>query len=159
MTVCHYMKQFPCFHITYLSHHHKQKCILTYIPVIRCKDILRTLIEDCIQSQLIVPRCLCHIKCHGICTWIQIHLMKILMHVNIGHNSAAERIIFQIIDHSVYLIHHSFLILMFHTKLISICLADRTALICPAVPDMAVKIMNIVGFLLPDPKYLIHSTL
>ena len=54
---------------------------------------------------------------------------------------------------------HSFFVLMFHAKLIPICLTDRTTLICPAVPDMAVKIMDIVGFLLPDPEDLIHGTL
>ena len=81
------------------------------------------------------------------------------MHINIGHNSSAERIIFQIIDHSVYLIHHSFFILMFHTQLIAVGFSDGAVLICPAVPDMAVKVMDIVGFLLPDPEDLIHGTL
>ena len=159
MTVSHHMKQFSCLHITYLSHHHKQKGILAYIPVICCKNILGTLIEDCIQSQLITSRCLCHIKGHRICTGVQIHFMEILMHINICHDPAAEGIILQIIDYPVHLIHHAFLILMLHTKLVSISLPNGTLLICPAVPDMAVKIMDIIGFLLPDPEDFIHSTL
>ena len=41
--------------------------------------------------------------------------MKILVHVNICHNAAAERIMFQIINHAVNLIHHAFFILMFYS--------------------------------------------
>ena len=159
MAVSNHMKQFSCLHITYLCDHHKQNCILADIPVICCKNILRTLIEDCIQCQFLISRCLSYIKCHRVCTWIQVHLVKILMHINICHNSTAEWIVFQIIDNSVYLIHHAFFILMFHSKLISVCFTDRTIFICPAIPDMAVKIMDVIGFLLPDPENLIHSTL
>ena len=83
--------------------------------------------------------------------------MKILMYINISHNTTAIRIILKIIKNPVNLIHHSFPVLMFHTQLITICLTDRTIFICPAIPDMAVKIMDVIRFLLPDPQNLIHG--
>ena len=85
--------------------------------------------------------------------------MKILMYINIGHDPSAVRIVLKIKKNPVHLIHHSLFILMFHTQLIAVGFSDGAVLICPAVPDMAVKIMDIVGFLLPDPQNLIHGTL
>ena len=73
--------------------------------------------------------------------------MKILMYINIGHDPSAVRIVLKIKKYPVHLIHHSFFILMFHTQLIAVGFSDGAVLICPAVPDMAVKIMDIVGFL------------
>ena len=87
------------------------------------------------------------------------HLMQIRMHINICHNTTAVRIVFQIIDHAVYLIHHAFLILMLYAHLISICFSDGTGLIRPFVPHMTVKIIDIVRFLLPDPEHLICTAL
>ena len=81
------------------------------------------------------------------------------MYINIGHDPSAVRIVLKIKKNYVYLIHHSLFILMLHTQLITVGFSDGTVLIGPAVPDMAVKIMDIVGFLLPDPEDLIHGTL
>ena len=85
--------------------------------------------------------------------------MQILMYIHIGHNTTAVWIILQIIDYTVNLIHHTFLVLMLHTKLISVRFANRTILICPAVPDMRMQIMDIVRLLLPDPEHLIRTAL
>ena len=46
---------------------------------------------------------------------------------------------------------------MFHTQLIAISFSNRAILVSPAIPDVTVKIMNIIGFLLPDPEDLIHG--
>ena len=70
--------------------------------------------------------------------------MQILMYINIGHDTSAEWVVFQIIDYSVHLIHHAFFILMSDTHLIAVCFPDRAILISPLIPDMAVKIMDIV---------------
>ena len=159
MTVCNYMNKLPCFHITGLRDHHQKKRILAHIPVICRQNILRSLIQNSIQDQFVFSRFFGHIKCHGIGTWVKIHFMKILMYINIGHDPSAVRIVLKIKKYPVHLIHHSFFILMFHTQLIAVGFSDGAVLICPAVPDMAVKIMDIVGFLLPDPQNLIHGTL
>ena len=47
---------------------------------------------------------------------------------------------FQIIDHTIYLIHHSFFVLVFDPHLVSISFSYGTIFICPAVPDMTVKV-------------------
>ena len=79
--------------------------------------------------------------------------MQILMNIDVGQNPPAVRIVLQIIDNTVYLIHHSFLILMFHSHLISVRLSDGSVFICPAVPDMRFQVMDVVGFALPDPEH------
>ena len=85
--------------------------------------------------------------------------MKILVYINIRHDTTAVRIVLQIIDHTIHLIHHPFFVLMFHLHLITIGFSDRTILISPAVPDMTVQIINIIRLLLPDPEHLIHTAL
>ena len=136
-----------------------QNRILAHIPVIGCQYILRALIENTVQSQHIAVLFFCHIKRHAISAGIQIHLMEILMYIEIGHNPAAVRIVFQVINHPVHLIHHSFLILMLYTHLVTIGFADGTAFVRPAVPDVAFQFMDVIGFLLPDPQKLIHTAL
>ena len=80
------------------------------------------------------------------------------MHINIGHDSAAVGIVLQIVEDAVHLVHHAFLVLVLHAQLIAVGFSNGTVLVCPAVPDVAVKIMDIVGFLLPDPQDLVHGT-
>ena len=81
------------------------------------------------------------------------------MHINIRHNTAAEGIVLQIIDHPVHLIHHPLFVLMLHTHLITVSLANRTTLVCPFIPDMAVQIIHIVGFALPYPQHFVSRAL
>ncbi len=57
-------------------------------------------------------------------------------------------------NHTIHLIHHSFLILMLYAHLISICLPDGTCLIRPFIPHMTMKVIYIVRLLLPDPEHL-----
>ena len=85
--------------------------------------------------------------------------MKILMHIEIRHDPTAVRVRFQIVDHPVHLVHHAFPILMLHLHLISVGFPDGAVRIRPAVPDMAVQIMDIVGFFLPDPKHFVGTAL
>ena len=151
MCICNHMYQFPDFHITHLCQHMKKHCILTYIPVIRSEYIIGSLIEHSIQRKLLMSFFFRNIKCHTVRTRVQVHLMKILMYINIRHDPSAVRIILQIIDHTVYLIEHSLLVLMFYGHLVSIGFSNRSIFICPAVPDMTVQIMNVVRFLLPYP--------
>ena len=65
----------------------------------------------------------------------------------------------QVIDHSVYLIHHPLFILMLHTHLVPIRFTDRAVLVCPCIPDVAVKVMDVIGFLLPDPEHFVGGAL
>ena len=77
--------------------------------------------------------------------------MQIRKIINTCHDPAAVGLIFQIKQNSVYLIEQSFFVLMFDPQLIAVSFADRTVLISPCIPDLAVKISDIVGFLDPNP--------
>ena len=48
MCICDHMNKLSDLHVTYLRQHMKQYCILTHIPVICRKDILRTLVKNSI---------------------------------------------------------------------------------------------------------------
>ena len=85
--------------------------------------------------------------------------MKILMHIQIGHDPSAEWIILQVIQHPIHLVHHALFVLMLHPHLIPIGLSDRTVFIRPFIPDMAVKVMDVVGLLLPYPQHLVGRAL
>ena len=157
MCICDHMYKFAHLHIAYLREHMKQHSILAYIPVICRQHILGTLVQDSVQCQLVAALFFCHIERHAVCTRIQIHLMKILMYIDIRHDPAAVRIILQIIEYTVYLIHHSFFVDMLYAHLIAVCLPDRSIFICPAVPDVTVQIVDIIGFFLPDPQKLVRT--
>ena len=64
--------------------------------------------------------------------------MQIRMHIDIRHDAPAERIVFQIVDHTVNLIHHAFLILVLHAELVTVCFSDGAVRIRPLIPDRAV---------------------
>ena len=83
--------------------------------------------------------------------------MQILMHIDICHDPPAVRIVFQVVDHTIHLIHHALPVLMFYLHLIPICFSDRAVFIRPTVPDMTVQIVDIIGFFLPDPKQLVGT--
>ena len=87
------------------------------------------------------------------------HLRKVLMHVNIRHNTTAERIMLQIVDNPIHLIHHPFLILMLDPHLITVGFTDGAGLVCPLIPNRTFQIVDVVGLLLPDPQHLIGTTL
>ena len=153
------MDQLPCLHAAHLGQHMEQYRILAHIPVVGCQHILRALVEDAVQGQHITVFLFGHIKSHAVCARIQIHLMKILMHIDVRHDTPAVRIILQIVDHTVRLIHHSFFILMFYPHLVAVCFSDRSGLIRPAVPDMAFQFMHIVRLFLPDPQHFVYTAL
>ncbi len=137
-------------------HQHR---ILTYIPVIRGQDVLGTLVQNPVQYQPVRPPLFRHIECHAIGTGVQVHLMQVLMDIQIRHDPAAVRIVLEVIDYPVSLVEHPFFIHMLYPHLITVGFSDRTRLIRPAIPDMALKLMNIIRFLLPDPQHLIRTAL
>ena len=157
MGVRDHMDQFARLHAAHLCQHVDQNRILAHIPVVCRQYILRSLVENTVQGQHITVLLFGHVKSHAVCARIQVHLMEVLMHIDICHNTTAVRIVLQIIDHTVRLIHHSFFVLMLYAHLISVCFSDGSVLISPAVPDMAFKIMYIVGLFLPYPQHLVHT--
>ena len=54
-----------------------------------------------------------------------------MMIVDICHDSAAERIVFEVIYNTVNLVEHALLIFMLDSELVAVCLADRAVLVSP----------------------------
>ena len=156
MGIRDHMHELAHLHITHLGKHMKQYGILAYIPVICRQHVIGALVQDSVKRQPVAPPLLGHIKRHTVGAGIQIHLMEILMHVDIRHNPPAVRIMLQIVDHPVYLIEHPLFILVLYSHLIAIGFSDR-AFIRPAVPNVALQIVNIIGLFLPDPQQFIRT--
>ena len=85
--------------------------------------------------------------------------MEILMHIEIRQDPPAERVMSEVIEHTVCLIKQSLLIDMLHTHLVAICFPNGTVLIRPLIPDVAVEVMHVVRLPLPDPQDFIHGAL
>ena len=83
--------------------------------------------------------------------------MQIAEIIEIGQDSAAGRILLQVIQHTIDLIEHPLGILMLHAELITIGLADGAVLIRPTVPNVAAQLVDVVGLFLPDPQQLIDA--
>ena len=118
------MNQFPHPHAADLRKHMQQHRILAHIPVICHEDVLGPLIQNPVEHQRPVLPVLRHIKRHAVGTRIQIHLVQILMHVQVCHNTPAERIMLQIVEHPVHLIHHPLPVLMLYAELIAVRFSD-----------------------------------
>ena len=151
MGIGNHMQKFSRLKAGNLSKHHGENCILHDIPVVGSEHILRTLVQDGVE----LPAT--DIECHGIGAGIKSHLTEIRKIINVGHDSAGGGIVFQVPDDFVNLIHISLRIMVFDTKLITVCFADRTRLVCPGIPDAGTKIMHIIALCLPDPEKLIDG--
>ena len=85
--------------------------------------------------------------------------MQILKVIDIGHDAAAGGVVLQVVQHPIHLIELPLRIPVLHRQLIAVGLADRAGIVSPAVPDVAPEIVDVVGFLLPDPQQLVDAGL
>ena len=81
------------------------------------------------------------------------------MIVQVRQNAARGGVVLEVVQNPVDLIELALGILMLHAELIAVGLADGACLIRPAIPDMAAEVMDVVGFLLPDPQKLLNAGL
>ena len=63
----------------------------------------------------------------------------------------------EVIQHAVHLIELALGIDVLLGQLIAVGLADGTRLVGPAVPDVAVEVVDVVGLFLPDPQQLVDA--
>ena len=147
------MYEFSRFQTGNLCKHHCQHCILHDIPVVGSQHILRTLVQNRIEF---LPA---DIESHGISTGIESHFAEICKIIDVCHDSAGRRIVFQIPEDLVHLIHISFGIVVFYPKLIAVCFSNGAVLICPGIPYTGTKIMHVIALFLPDPQKLVNGGL
>ena len=67
--------------------------------------------------------------------------------------------VLEVEQHSVHLVELALGIDVLNAQLIAVRLTDGAVLIRPAVPDMALEIMDIIALLLPDPQQLVNAAL
>ena len=137
----------------HLRHHVHQHSVLHHVPVVGRQHILAALVQDSVQ------RMAGDVEGHGVGAGVQCHLVQILKIVDIRQDAAAGRVVLQVVQHPVHLVHLPLGILMLHRQLIAVGLADGAVLIGPAVPDMPAEIMDVVGLLLPYPQQLVDTRL
>ena len=63
----------------------------------------------------------------------------------------------KVINHPVHLVKFALGVLVPDGQLITVSFADGAVFICPLIPDVAVEIVDIVGFLLPDPQQFVNT--
>ena len=85
--------------------------------------------------------------------------MKVLMHEDIAHYSTACRVVFEVVQNAVYLVHIALGIVVFYTKLIAVCLAYASAFVSPCVPNVTVEVVDVVGLFLPNPQNFVDCRL
>ena len=80
------MDQLACLQHRDLGNHVEQDRVLGDSPTIGRQHVLTALVQDSIQ------RIAADIEGHGIGAWIQGHLAKIMMIVQVGHDTTGRRI-------------------------------------------------------------------
>ena len=113
-----------------LCKHVDQNGILHHIPVIGCQHILTALIQNGVQYLA------GDIECHGIGTGVKMHVVEVFKIIKAGQNPARSRIVLEVVEDPVHLIHISLRVVVLHRELIAVGLADGAALIGPLIPDM-----------------------
>ena len=135
------------------GHHVNQGGVLHHVPAVGGEHILAALVEDGVEGSA------ADIEGHGVGAGIEGHLVEVVVVVEVGHNTPGGRVVFEIVQHPIHLVEHPLDILVLDPQLIAVGLADGAALVGPGVPDMAVQVVDVVGFLLPDPQQLVHRAL
>ena len=65
----------------------------------------------------------------------------------------------QVVEDPIHLVHLPLRVAVLYPQLIAVGLSDGPVRVCPLVPDAGAQVMDVVGFLLPDPEQLIHGGL
>ena len=161
INVCigYYMNKLAYVHVADLRQHVHQNRILHNIPVVCSKHVLGSLIENCIECKSVLSLFLSNIVGYAVSARIQIHLMKVRKHIGICHDPAAERIVFEIINDPVHLVKLALFINTLLPNLIAVGFSDRAGLVSPLVPDVAVKVMDVIALFLIYPENLIGCAL
>ena len=134
-----------------LRQHMDQDGILDHVPVVGGQHILGTLVQDRVQ------RVAADIEGHGIGAGIKSHFMEVCKIVEVGQDASAGGVVLQVVQYPVHLVKLPLRVDVLHAQLIAVGLADGAVLVGPAIPDMTVQVMDIVGFFLPDPQKLVNA--
>ena len=136
-----------------LREHTKQSCVLNDVPVVCGQHILRTLIEDAVE---VLAR---DVEGHRVSAGVEIHLVQIGVGVDVGHNAAGCGVVLEIVENAVDLVELALAVLVLDTELIAVRLTDRAVLACPGIPDVGIKLGDLIRLLLPDPEDLVDAVL
>ena len=85
--------------------------------------------------------------------------MEVLEVVDVGHDPPGGRVVPQIVEHPIHLVHVPLGVVVLHPQLVAVGLADGAVRVRPLVPDAGVQVVDVVGLLLPDPEQLLHRRL
>ena len=153
MRVGDHMQECADLKTAHLREHMQEDRVLADVPVVRDQHILRALVENHVQ---LVLR---DVQRDAVGAGIEPHLVQVVMVIDIGHDAAGFGMVLEVEQHTIHLIELALGIDMLDAQLIAVRLADGAVLIRPAVPDMALELMDIVALLLPDPQQLVDTAL
>ena len=80
MCVSDYMNELTDLKACTSCHKMRKNCVLADIPAVCNEHVIASLIENCIE--LIAG----NIECHRVSARIEVHLIKVLMDIDIGHD-------------------------------------------------------------------------
>ena len=144
------MDQLPRYQAGDLGQHVHQGGVLHHVPAVGGEHILAALVQDGVEGPAR------DIEGHGIGAGVQGHLVQVVVVVEIGQDTPGGRVMLQVVEHPVHLVELPLGVAVLHPQLVAVGLSDTAAPVGPGVPDVAVQIMDIVGFFLPDPQKLVH---
>ena len=133
-----------------LGEHVHQHGVLHHVPVVGGQHILAALVQNGVQHVA------GDVEGHGIGAGVEVHLVEVLEVIDIGHDAPGGGVVLEIIEHPVHLVHLPLGIAVLDGELVAVGLADGAGLVRPLVPDVGIGVMDVVGFLLPDPEKLVH---
>ena len=159
VSVGNHVNKLASFHAANLCNHHQQDCVLANIPVVSGKNVLATLNKQQVKRWFVLTWLLSNVIDCVECARVEVHLGEVGKGVQIGHNTTAERILFEILEYAIHLVIIAVSIVRNLSNLITVSFANGARLISPRIPDVRVEVVNVVGLLLVNPQNLVHGAL
>ena len=128
---------------------------MTDIPAIGGQHVLTALIQNCIQNQLVTF--LGDIVGHAVTAGVKMTCVQIVVLIHVGHDATAVWIFLELSENIVHLVDFFALVDELFADGVSIGCTDRAGFIGPCIPNVGFQVMDVVGFLLVNPKDFIHS--
>ena len=153
------MNQLASFHAADLRNHHQQDCVLANIPVVSSKNVLTTLNKQQVKRWLVFAWLLSNVIDCVECARVEVHLREVGKGVQVGHDSTAEWILFEILEHAIHLVIIAVSIVRNLSNLITVSFANGARLISPRIPDVRVEVVHVIGLLLINPQNFVHGAL
>ena len=131
VSIGNHVNQLTSLHAADLCNHHEQDSVLANIPVVCRKNILATLNKQQVKCRFVLTCFLSDVIDCVERARVEVHLREVSKGIQVGHNTAAERILLEVLEYAIHLVIVAIGVVRNLSNLITVSFANGTRLISP----------------------------